>query len=93
MHEPEPPPAMNCTAQRVTVVVLNWNGWRDTLACLESLRHLAEVPRVIVVDNGSSDESVERLRASAPWVRLVTLDFEPWLWWWDERGDLLVSAG
>jgi hypothetical protein len=54
-------------------VVLNWNGWRDTIKCVESLRHLDVSPNVLVVDNGSTDESVNQIRAAAPWVRLVLL--------------------
>jgi GT2 family glycosyltransferase len=48
----------------VAVVVLNWNGWADTLACLDSLRAPVEqgLARVIVVDNASSDCSVARIR-------------------------------
>jgi len=46
----------------VCAIVLNWNGWEDTVRCLAALRrstypHL----RVVVVDNGSTDDSVERL--------------------------------
>jgi len=50
----------------VWVVVLNWNGLSDTLACVESLRelHYAE-RRVIVVDNGSTDGSVDALRTAS----------------------------
>ncbi len=59
--------------ERVAVVVLNWNGWRDTVACLESLRHLDVMPRVVVVDNGSTDGSQDRIRAEAPWAQLVEL--------------------
>ena len=46
------------------VVLLNWNGYADTEAALESL--LAAAPRpdhVVVVDNGSHDDSVRRLNA------------------------------
>ncbi len=45
------------------IILLNWNGWRDTLNCLESLRSL-NYPnyKVLVVDNGSNDESVEEIR-------------------------------
>jgi GT2 family glycosyltransferase len=47
----------------VCVVVLNWNGLADTLVCLESLRHLHYTAhRVVVVDNGSSDDSLGGLR-------------------------------
>lgn len=50
----------------VAVIVLNWNGWRDTLECLDSLRAQAYPRfRMIVVDNGSSDDSVTRIKAWA----------------------------
>lgn len=46
----------------IGVVVLNWNGCTDTLACLESLLRAVPRPgRVVVVDNGSHDDSVARL--------------------------------
>lgn len=46
--------------------MLNWNGWRDTIACLESIRR-QDYPcyETVVVDNGSSDESVARIKAWA----------------------------
>jgi len=48
---------------RVAVVILNWNGWRDTIECLESLGRISYDPFVIiVVDNGSTDESIQKLR-------------------------------
>ena len=50
----------------VGVVVLNWNGWRDTIACLESLiRASPSASRVVVVDNASRDDSMEQLVAWA----------------------------
>ena len=48
------------------VVLLNWNGFADTESALDSL--LAAEPRpdhVVVVDNGSSDDSLGRIHA---WV-------------------------
>lgn len=56
----------------VCVVLVNWNGWRDTLECLGSCARL-DYPRleVIVVDNGSTDDSVARLRERLPELRLV----------------------
>lgn len=48
---------------RVCVVIVNWNGWADTLECLESLLRSAHPSwRVIVCDNDSQDGSVEQLR-------------------------------
>ena len=43
----------------VSVVVLNWNGKRDTLECLQSLAESDPSDRrVVVCDNGSTDDSV-----------------------------------
>jgi GT2 family glycosyltransferase len=56
----------------VHVVVLNWNGWSDTSVCLSSLQHLSYRNfRVIVVDNGSMDDSVSRIRGQFPEVELI----------------------
>ena len=42
----------------VCAVVVNWNGWGDTITCLESLFALRDGPlRVVVCDNGSTDAS------------------------------------
>jgi GT2 family glycosyltransferase len=50
----------------VVISILNWNGWQDTVACLESVRRL-DYPNYLtaVVDNGSSDESAEKIKAWA----------------------------
>jgi hypothetical protein len=48
---------------KVYVVILNWNGWQDTLACLDSV--FANAYRqytVIVCDNGSEDGSLEHIK-------------------------------
>jgi len=43
-------------------VIVNWNGWRDTIECLESLLYLENNDfRLIVCDNGSSDGSLEKI--------------------------------
>jgi GT2 family glycosyltransferase len=43
----------------IGIIILNWQGWRDTLACLESLQALnCSMPiSLIVCDNGSEDDS------------------------------------
>ena len=49
------------------VCVLNWNGREDVLRCLAALR----APWVIVADNGSTDGSVEAIRAQFPEVEVI----------------------
>ena len=51
---------------RVSIIILNWNGWRDTIECLESVYQM-DYPNydVIVVDNGSSDKSIEQIKKYA----------------------------
>ena len=56
------------------IVVLNWNGAEDTLACLESLAGMMSPScRVLVVDNGSTDRSVERIREAFVDIELLLL--------------------
>ena len=65
------------TEPLIWIVVLNWNGLSDTLICLDSLRRLRYGERrVVVVDNGSRDESVAVLRrmASPADFELVEVD-------------------
>ena len=58
--------------KRVDVVVLNWNGWQDTIACLASLQ-LLDYPAfdLLVVDNGSTDESVDQIKKAMPSVEVL----------------------
>jgi GT2 family glycosyltransferase len=52
--------------QSVVIVLLNWNGLRDTLDCLESLYSMVDLHfTVVVVDNLSSDGSFEGIRSWA----------------------------
>jgi len=51
---------------KVYIVLLNYNGWVDTIECLESvLRNDYPNYQVIVVDNNSPDNSMEYLKAWA----------------------------
>ena len=50
-------------APKVSITILNWNGWKDTIECLESLYQITYPSYdVIVVDNGSEDESIEKIK-------------------------------
>lgn len=62
----------NSPTPRVVISVLNWNGADRTIQCLEQLQQL-DYPdiRIIVVDNGSGDDSVARIRAAFPSLELI----------------------
>jgi GT2 family glycosyltransferase len=56
----------------VSCIVLNWNGWQDTIKCLDALQRSTYTRlTVIVVDNGSSNDSVARIRDAYPNVILL----------------------
>ncbi|TAJ23496.1 MAG: glycosyltransferase family 2 protein [Planctomycetota bacterium] len=59
---------------RAAITILNYNGRHHLERCFESLKGL-DYPKdkleVILIDNASSDGSVEECRAKHAWVRLV----------------------
>lgn len=57
---------------RVSIIILNWNGRDDTLACLDSLAALTYPNfQAIVVDNGSTDGSVNLIKRKFPDIPLI----------------------
>jgi GT2 family glycosyltransferase len=57
-----------------TIVIVNWNGARLLPACLEALRaQTRPADEIIVVDNGSRDESLDLLARQFPEVRVLAL--------------------
>ena len=63
------------TEPRVAILLLNWNGWKDTLECLESIFRLDYRNFVVVLcDNASTDGSVEQIR---DWVRGTSSNSRP----------------
>jgi GT2 family glycosyltransferase/glycosyltransferase involved in cell wall biosynthesis len=60
--------------RRVALIVLAWNRWPLTRRCLDSLLASAlDAAEIIVVDNGSRDETPTALAAYADRVRVLTL--------------------
>lgn len=58
--------------QLVSIVILNWNGLKDTIERLECLKDI-DYPNyeTIAVDNGSTDGSYDFLKANFPNVGLI----------------------
>lgn len=59
---------------KVSIIIVNWNGIRHLPTCLTSLAaQTFKDFEVIVVDNGSTDGSVDLVRREYPCVKLVIL--------------------
>ncbi|MDF1832965.1 MAG: glycosyltransferase [Porticoccaceae bacterium] len=57
---------------KVSLILLNWNGKDDTLACLKSVQDINYTNYdVVVVDNGSSDDSVNAIKQEFPDITLL----------------------
>ena len=68
----EGPERLEEHAPRIGIVILNWNGWRDTMEAVGSARALTYVNhRIYVVDNASTDGSEEKLRAWDPTLNVI----------------------
>lgn len=60
-------------AERVSVAILNWNGGDLVLSCLRTVLAQDQAPsEVIVVDNASTDGSLERLQELHPPLKVIT---------------------
>jgi len=61
---------------RVSIIILNWNGWKDTVECLESVYQIT-YPNydVIVADNGSENDSIEQIKEYAEGKLEITSKF------------------
>ena len=65
---------MATAAPKVSIIIVNWNGRHLLEACLASLRRQTFQDReVILVDNGSTDGSVQWLADQHPEVQVVAL--------------------
>ena len=48
---------------KVSIIILNWNGWKDTIDCLESIYQINySCYDIILVDNKSIDNSLEKIK-------------------------------
>jgi len=48
---------------KISIIILNWNGWPDTLECLDSLSKITYSNYdVIVIDNNSTNDSAEKIK-------------------------------
>ena len=61
---PEPPKNSNLfMSTKVYIILVNYNGWEDTIECLESiLKNEYEDFQIVVVDNNSPNDSLLRLK-------------------------------
>lgn len=57
---------------KVYVIILNWNGMKDTVACINSLVFQEDIVlEIVIVDNGSTDHSVNKIRELFPQVHVI----------------------
>jgi hypothetical protein len=62
------------TKAKVFVIIVNWNGKKDTQICLSSLEKIEKQNvdfHAVVVDNGSTDDSVASIQKKFPWVTVL----------------------
>ena len=77
-----PEEVMPVDVSSVTIQILNWDGLHLIKQCLPAVieavrqhaRSSGRTPDILVVDNGSSDGSVDYLRTQFPDVRVLPLD-------------------
>ena len=65
------------TEPKVAILILNWNGWLDTIDCLGSVQRLSYPNyQVVVLDNGSTDDSLRKIRAWCSGSSTVCVEYD-----------------
>ena len=65
---------MSVITTRFTAIIVNYNGGGLLLDCVRSLQNAGLVPQqIVVVDNGSKDQSIEWLQREIPGCRLILM--------------------
>ncbi len=60
------------TIPKVCIIILNWNGKKDTIECLDSVRKIEYLNfKIILVDNASTDGSVEYIEKQYPEITII----------------------
>ena len=59
---------------KCSVIILNWNGAKHLRTYLPSVVSHSPTARIIVADNGSTDDSLEVLKKDFPSVKTIVLD-------------------
>jgi GT2 family glycosyltransferase len=57
--------------KQTALILVNWNGFEYTNQCLISLNTCIQNFEIVVVDNGSTDESGKKLKAHHPHITLI----------------------
>lgn len=61
---------------KITIILPTHNNWSDTQKCLNSIEKLTYQKnkiQVVVVDNKSTDDTLEQLKTNYPWVKTIKL--------------------
>lgn len=54
---------MNSKKPKIAIILLNWNGWQDTIECLDTIfQSDYDNYRVILLDNDSKNDSLNNIR-------------------------------
>lgn len=59
----------------VSIITVNYNGWKDTCELIASLKRFETYPyEIVIVDNASKGDDVEQIKAAYPEVVVVRSD-------------------
>ena len=63
---------MTSTKPKIFVIILNWNGTEDTCQCVLSVQQISYPNyEIIIVDNGSQDDSIKVFKEKFPEVYVI----------------------
>lgn len=62
----------NKSNPKVVIIILNWNGYDDTVECINSIKSISyDNYRIVLVDNGSESDEIEKLLDYSSEIQLI----------------------
>lgn len=61
---------------KVTIIIINWNNWKDSIECLESVYKI-KYPNydIILLDNGSKNDSLKKIEEYCEKSRMTLINY------------------
>ena len=57
---------------KIYIIILNWNGYKDTIECIDSIKKINNANfKIVLIDNGSKNNEGEKIKNLYPKIKVI----------------------